>query len=257
MASERGRTRQIDADHHVRRREAVQIRTISSPAMAGDGQIKAATAEAISASREPKGGLGLGHSEKTTRLDCLNRLEEDYDNNEGAEIIGYEEPDLSGGSPQFAAAPQEAPVLPHATVVPDAPVVVDGASAPTAQQLANLITVRLTQDNYLYWCAQILPLLRSRLDGYVDGSCPPRSVAAFLADGTRVKTLSDTLTSIGQPLRDEEFTEYILHGLDSDYDNLVEHVNGRETPIKQLLWVYFMGVPSTVPRSGKPGWPRW
>jgi hypothetical protein len=22
-----------------------------------------------------------------------------------------------------------------------------------------------------------------------------------------------------------------------------------------LLWVYFMGVPSTVPRSGKPGWP--
>ncbi|KAK1610111.1 hypothetical protein QYE76_033784, partial [Lolium multiflorum] len=28
--------------------------------------------------------------------DCLNRLEEDYDHNEGAEIIGYEEPDLSG-----------------------------------------------------------------------------------------------------------------------------------------------------------------
>jgi hypothetical protein len=22
-----------------------------------------------------------------------------------------------------------------------------------------------------------------------------------------------------------------------------------------LLWVYFMGVPSTVPRSGKPSWP--
>ena len=22
-----------------------------------------------------------------------------------------------------------------------------------------------------------------------------------------------------------------------------------------LLWVYFMGVPSIVPRSGKPGWP--
>jgi hypothetical protein len=75
MASERGRTRQIDADHHVRRREAVQIRTISSPAMAGDGQIKAATAEAISASREPKGGLGLGHSEKTTRLGRLDRAQ--------------------------------------------------------------------------------------------------------------------------------------------------------------------------------------
>ena len=22
-----------------------------------------------------------------------------------------------------------------------------------------------------------------------------------------------------------------------------------------LLWVYFIGVPSTMPRSGKPGWP--
>ncbi|KAK1631118.1 hypothetical protein QYE76_005433 [Lolium multiflorum] len=30
--------------------------------------------------------------------DCLNRLEEDYNNPEGAEIIGYEEPDLSGAN---------------------------------------------------------------------------------------------------------------------------------------------------------------
>ncbi|KAK1680458.1 hypothetical protein QYE76_041306 [Lolium multiflorum] len=30
-------------------------------------------------------------------IDCLNRLEEDNDDPEGAEVIGYEEPDLSGG----------------------------------------------------------------------------------------------------------------------------------------------------------------
>ena len=30
-------------------------------------------------------------------LDCLNRLEEDCNNNDEAEIIGYDEPDLSGG----------------------------------------------------------------------------------------------------------------------------------------------------------------
>ncbi|KAK1676994.1 hypothetical protein QYE76_037842 [Lolium multiflorum] len=30
--------------------------------------------------------------------DCLNHLEEDYDSPEGAEIIGYEEPDLSGAN---------------------------------------------------------------------------------------------------------------------------------------------------------------
>jgi hypothetical protein len=30
--------------------------------------------------------------------------------------------------------------------------------------------------------------------------------------------LSDTLTSIGQPLCDAKFTEYVLAGLDSDYE---------------------------------------
>jgi hypothetical protein len=34
MASEQRRQRQIDVDHQVRRREAVQIRTTSSPATA-------------------------------------------------------------------------------------------------------------------------------------------------------------------------------------------------------------------------------
>ena len=42
-----------------------------------------------------------------------------------------------------------------------------------------------------------------------------------------------------------------------DHDGLVR----RKQQVKLgelwglLLWVYFMGVPSTVPRSGKPGWP--
>jgi hypothetical protein len=47
----------------------------------------------------------------------------------------------------------------------------------------------------------------------------------------KVKTLLDTLTSIGQPLRDAEFTEYVLAGLDGDYDNLVETVNNRDNPM--------------------------
>jgi hypothetical protein len=41
--------------------------------------------------------------------------------------------------------------------------------------------------------------------------------------------LANTLASIGQPLRSEDFTTYILNGLDEDYDNLVENVNGRDT----------------------------
>jgi hypothetical protein len=36
----------------------------------------------------------------------------------------------------------------------------------------------------------------------------------------KVKKLADTLASIGEPLRDTEFTAYILAGLDGDYDSL-------------------------------------
>jgi hypothetical protein len=54
-ASQGGDEDQIETEDLVRRREAVQIRTISSPARAGDGQNKAATAEAISASQELRG----------------------------------------------------------------------------------------------------------------------------------------------------------------------------------------------------------
>ena len=47
----------------------------------------------------------------------------------------------------------------------------------------------------------------------------------------KIKNLSDQLTALGQPLRPEEFSAYVLKGLDEDYDNLAENVNGRETPI--------------------------
>ena len=42
-----------------------------------------------------------------------------------------------------------------------------------------------------------------------------------------VKSLSDTLSSIGQPLRPEEFTSYLMAGLDSDYDALAQLVGAR------------------------------
>ncbi|XP_073355674.1 uncharacterized protein [Aegilops tauschii subsp. strangulata] len=54
------------------------------------------------------------------------------------------------------------------------------------------------------------------------------SVTAFF---NKVKSLADTLSSIGKPLRDEEFTSFILNGLDEDYDSLVENINGHDTPM--------------------------
>jgi hypothetical protein len=47
----------------------------------------------------------------------------------------------------------------------------------------------------------------------------------------RVKEMADTLSSIGQPLRDEEFTSFILNGHDVEYEALVENINGRDTPV--------------------------
>ncbi|KAK1662393.1 hypothetical protein QYE76_050552 [Lolium multiflorum] len=43
--------------------------------------------------------------------------------------------------------------------------------------------------------------------------------------------LADTLASIGQPLLSEDFTTYVLNGLDDDYDNLVENISGRDDPL--------------------------
>ena len=45
----------------------------------------------------------------------------------------------------------------------------------------------------------------------------------------KVKNLADTLAAIGKPLSDEEFTGFILDGLDGDYDSLVEVVQGHDT----------------------------
>ncbi|KAK1618986.1 hypothetical protein QYE76_024503 [Lolium multiflorum] len=48
----------------------------------------------------------------------------------------------------------------------------------------------------------------------------------------KISALADTLASIGQPLRPEEFISYVLNGLDDDYDSLVENITGRPIPIQ-------------------------
>jgi hypothetical protein len=41
----------------------------------------------------------------------------------------------------------------------------------------------------------------------------------------KLKSLADTLSSIGQPLRPEEFNSYLLAGLDQDYDAFADRVS--------------------------------
>jgi hypothetical protein len=48
----------------------------------------------------------------------------------------------------------------------------------------------------------------------------------------KMKALADELTSIGQPLRDDELISYILAGLPKEFDALYEVVNKRTTPMQ-------------------------
>jgi hypothetical protein len=43
----------------------------------------------------------------------------------------------------------------------------------------------------------------------------------------KVKDLADSLMYIGKPLTTAEFTGYLMHGLDQDYDSLVQLVSAR------------------------------
>ncbi|KAK1682945.1 hypothetical protein QYE76_043793 [Lolium multiflorum] len=51
-----------------------------------------------------------------------------------------------------------------------------------------------------------------------------QNAAAFF---NRVKSLADVLSSIGQPLRPEEFNQFLLGGLDGDYDALADRISAR------------------------------
>ncbi|KAK1604952.1 hypothetical protein QYE76_028625 [Lolium multiflorum] len=51
----------------------------------------------------------------------------------------------------------------------------------------------------------------------------PNATAYF----NKVKSLSDVLSSVGQPLRPDEFNTFLLNGLDSEYDALADRVGAR------------------------------
>jgi hypothetical protein len=51
----------------------------------------------------------------------------------------------------------------------------------------------------------------------------PNATAFF----NRVKSLADVLSSIGQPLRPKEFNQFLLGGLDVDYDALADRISAH------------------------------
>ncbi|KAK1680235.1 hypothetical protein QYE76_041083 [Lolium multiflorum] len=68
----------------------------------------------------------------------------------------------------------------------------------------------------------------------------------------QAKELADTLSSIGQPLRDSEFVGYLLKGLGQEFDSLVETLKGV-MPLIQSRPMICMLVYSTRSNASVPG----
>jgi hypothetical protein len=88
-----------------------------------------------------------------------------------------------------------APVLTHGTPSYVSPVAVASSTPPV--HFAHM-PVQLTPDNYLFWRAQVVPLLRSHsLECFVDGTflCPPPAHPAYRAWIAQDQTILSTLQS--------------------------------------------------------------
>jgi hypothetical protein len=104
--------------------------------------------------------------------------------------LGFPLPQLGG---MYSSASSSSPV-PHVSQLSSPFSFVSGASSSTPAPsgsptlLSHLLPVKLTQDNYLLWRAQIVPLLRSYdLLGFVNGTypCPPDRIT-ILTEGGRM-----------------------------------------------------------------------
>ncbi|PKI60594.1 hypothetical protein CRG98_019070 [Punica granatum] len=121
----------------------------------------------------------------------------------------------------------------------------------TTPNITNLITITLTQRNYIVWKSLFSTFLLSRdLFSYVDGSHPclehtnstyavwmrtdqhlrswifATIVEDLLEEGTEkylrdLKVLVDELREIGKPLSDEDLVTYTLAGLPKEYESFV------------------------------------
>jgi hypothetical protein len=126
------------------------------------------------------GNVDLGFVPHSDLMRALADLTTGYVNQ--APVSGFPAPGLAPAGPTFGGLLP--PILNSPPMRPADPVAPYGSSyfSPTALSassstppvhFSNSLPVRLTPDNYLYWRAQFVPLLRSHsLECFVDGSCP-------------------------------------------------------------------------------------
>jgi hypothetical protein len=84
----------------------------------------------------------------------------------------------SSAAPPLSATQSAASVVAAPPAAPS-PAPDSSGLLPAPYHFGNHITIKLSPENYIFWRAQILPLLRSHyLMGYVDGTlpCPPALV---------------------------------------------------------------------------------
>jgi hypothetical protein len=136
------------------------------------------------------GNVDLGFVPQTDPLRVLADLTMGYRNR--TPVLGFSAPNrapldavssgLAPAGPTFGGPPPPSlhslPMRPADPVGPYgssyfSPSALPASSSTPPVHFSNSLPVRLTPDNYLYWCAQFVPLLRSHsLECFVDGSCP-------------------------------------------------------------------------------------
>jgi hypothetical protein len=56
----------------------------------------------------------------------------------------------------------------------------------------------------------------------------------------KMKGFTDEMAAAGKPLEDEDFTPYVLAGLDHDYNSFVENVAGKTEISLGTLYLQFL-----------------
>ncbi|KAA8525521.1 hypothetical protein F0562_007376 [Nyssa sinensis] len=116
------------------------------------------------------------------------------------------------------------------------------SSTTTITPFSNIVSIKLTADNYPIWKAQLVPCFRGQeLYGYLDGTSkiPPQTIAAphpYTGATTQIPNSAHTqwvrwdnliLSILSQPLKCDDVISYVLAGLGHEYDSFVSSIYAR------------------------------
>ncbi|KAF3781172.1 hypothetical protein EJ110_NYTH34454 [Nymphaea thermarum] len=97
-------------------------------------------------------------------------------------------------------------------------------SYPSTLNVANFVSIKLSQTNFLLWKTQVLGLIESQdLQGFINGEISThKKKNMIMADYIRIfKSTCDELQAIGRPVNDHTKVFLLLNGLGPEYESFV------------------------------------